>query len=243
MARKARRRGLSLALRAVAALALLVVALPLGLLLPLRWLPPPQTAFMAQARLSALLADASPGIDYRWVPLEKISPQAALAVIASEDQRFFGHWGVDVEAVRKARSESRSGRALRGASTLTQQVAKNLFLWSGRSYLRKGIEAYLAVWIELLWPKQRILEVYLNVAEMGPGVYGVGAAADRCFDTTAAALTEREASVLAAVLPNPRAMRCDRPSAYVLRRAAWIRRQMRQLGGTRFLETSGTPMP
>jgi monofunctional biosynthetic peptidoglycan transglycosylase len=159
------------------------------------------------------------------VPWERISPHAAVAVLASEDQRFPQHAGFDLESIADAVEERSRGGRLRGASTISQQVAKNLFLWPGRSWLRKGLEAWLTVWIEALWPKPRILEVYLNVAQFGPCTFGVGAASRRFFGKEPAHLTLAEASLLAAVLPNPVRRRVEAPSPGVRRRAAWIARQ------------------
>lgn len=207
----------------------------------LRWVPPPTTAFMLADRAGALLdGDFGYRNDYRWVPLERISPQAALAVIASEDQRFPFHAGFDFESIRKAvryneRAAAR-GRPLRGASTLSQQVAKNLFLWSGRSWPRKALEAGITLLIEALWPKDRILEVYLNIAEFGRGTWGVEAAAQRFFGKEAKRLTRREAATLAAVLPAPKRWRVDAPPARVLARRDAIVAQMRLLGGPAFLK-------
>ena len=152
-------------------------------------------------------------------------------MIAAEDQNFPTHRGFDVESIQKAIDAAERGRRLRGASTISQQVAKNLFLWSGRSFVRKGLEAYFTVLIELTWPKRRILEVYLNVAELGDGVFGVEAASQRFFKKPAAKLGPSEAALLAAVLPNPIRFRANRPSAYVEERRAWILQQMDQLGG------------
>jgi monofunctional biosynthetic peptidoglycan transglycosylase len=221
-----------LARRAGVALAW-VAALTLAMILALRWIPPPTTSWMLAYRLT------HPGgaIAYEWVPWEEISPQAALAVVAAEDQRFFDHQGFDLSAIRDVLRGSRSGERMRGASTITQQVAKNLFLWSDRSFLRKGLEAGLTVFIELLWPKRRILEVYLNVAQLGPGTFGFEAASQRYFRKSAAALTPSEAALLAAVLPNPERLRAERPSAYVRQRQAWVLRQMRLLGGTALLRS------
>lgn len=168
---------------------------------------------------------------YRWTDWEAIAPHAALAVIASEDQKFPDHHGFDVEAIQMALDEARDGGRLRGASTISQQTAKNLFLWPGRSFFRKGLEAYLTVLIELCWSKQRIVEVYLNVAEFGDGLFGITAASERFFAKNPADLTADEAALLAAVLPNPARLRVDQPSPYVRERQAWIRRHMRQLGG------------
>lgn len=211
-----------------------------GTILLLRWVPPPTSAFMLSDRLGAILeGDFDYRNRYRWVPLERISPHAALAVIASEDQRFPFHAGFDFESIRAAvRHNERAaarGRPLRGASTLSQQVAKNLFLWSGRSWFRKGLEAGITLLIEALWPKERILEVYLNIAEFGRGTYGVQAASQRFFDKDAKRLTRREAATLAAVLPAPKRWRVDAPSARVLRRRDAIVAQMRLLGGPAFL--------
>ncbi len=208
----------------------LIILISAIVFLVLRWLPAPTSAFMLRQQLSGV------DVDYRWVDMARISPHAALAVIASEDQNFFDHWGIDVKAIADAVEENRLRRRPRGASTISQQVAKNLFLWPGHSYVRKGIEAYLTLLMELLWTKARILEVYLNVAEMGKGVFGVEAAAQRFFNKPASRLSRREAATLAAVLPSPRRMFADRPSDYVRRRTWQIRQQMNGLGGLRFLE-------
>jgi monofunctional biosynthetic peptidoglycan transglycosylase len=174
--------------------------------------------------------------DYEWVDLEDISPNAAIAVIASEDQQFPFHAGFDFKSIREAVRASERGKKLRGASTISQQVAKNLFLWNG-GFVRKGLEAYFTVLIESMWPKERILEMYLNIAEFGRGIYGVEAAAHHFFHKTAARLTSGEAALLAAVLPNPIRLRVDRPSAYVFSRREWILGQMRDLGGASYLKS------
>jgi len=168
-------------------------------------------------------------IDYRWVDRREIAPAAARAVIAAEDQRFLEHFGLDLASIEKALETYRAGGELRGASTITQQVAKNLFLWNGRSLVRKGLEAYFALVIELLWPKERILEMYLNIAEFGPSVFGIEAAAERFFGADASRLDPRQAALLAAVLPNPKLMHAARPSAHVRTRQAEILEQMRLL--------------
>ena len=207
-----------------------LIVLTVVIVLPFRWVPPPTTAFMIQERLSGAQ------IDYRWVPMTRISAHAALAVVASEDQNFFNHWGVDLKAVAEAIEDNRSRETPRGASTISQQVVKNLFLWPGHSYLRKGIEVYFTVVMECLWPKRRILEVYLNIAEMGRGIFGVEAAAQRFFQKAAAGLNRQESATLAAVLPNPKRMHAKRPSDYVRGRTWQIVRQMTALGGTRFVD-------
>jgi len=174
--------------------------------------------------------------DYFWRPLESMSPNLALAVVAAEDQKFPTHFGFDFEAIEDALVDYAEGQRLRGASTLTQQVARNLVLWQGRSLLRKGLEVWFTGLLELLWPKRRILEVYLNIAELGPKTFGAEAASRRFFKHGAQALQPEQAALLAAVLPNPIKMRVDRPSAYVKQRQAWILRQMRQLGGLTYLD-------
>jgi monofunctional glycosyltransferase len=202
----------------------------------LRWLPPLTSAFMVQARVAAWQARRHDyRTDFRWVSLEQISPHAAMAVIASEDQQFPYHAGFDFNSIREAVRASEHGKRLRGASTISQQVAKNLFLWSGHSYVRKALEAYFTVLIETLWPKERILEVYLNIAQFGDGIYGVQAAAARFWHEPALRLSSAEAASLAAVLPNPLRLHADRPSRYVIARRDWILAQMRDLGGAAYL--------
>jgi len=210
----------------------------LALVLLLRWVPPPTSAVM----LTRVIAEGQ-AQRYEWVPLERISPEAALAVVAAEDQKFPLHAGFDFEQIRKALQSNANGGRMRGASTLTQQVARNLFLWQGRSWLRKGLEAWLTGLLELFWPKRRILEVYLNVAEMGERTFGVEAASRRYFGHSADGLTRRQAALLAAVLPSPRRYRVDAPSKYVLERRNWILAQMRQLGGLSYLEDMLDPGP
>ncbi|MFO1455899.1 MAG: monofunctional biosynthetic peptidoglycan transglycosylase [Steroidobacteraceae bacterium] len=215
---------------------LLALGSSVGSVLLMRWVAPWTSAFMVATRKDALLeGDFAYANDYRWVSLEQISPHAAIAVIASEDQQFPFHAGFDFKSIREAVRHNAHSKKVRGASTISQQVAKNLFLWRGRSYLRKGLEAWFTVLIEALWPKERILEVYLNVAEFGRGVYGVEAAAQRFFHKPAARLTRSQAATLAAVLPNPVRFRADAPSAYVQKRRGQILGQMRALGGPAYL--------
>ena len=192
----------------------------------LRWLPPPTSAVMLARTLREGRSQ-----DYQWVALERIAPAAALAVVAAEDQKFPHHWGFDVAAIWDAAQNGARGGRLRGASTLTQQVARNLFLWQGRSYLRKGLEAWMTLLLEIAWPKRRVLEVYLNIAEMGERTFGVEAASRRFFARPAGAITMEQAALLAAVLPNPRRYHVERPSAYVVERRDWILQQMTHLGG------------
>lgn len=204
-----------------------ITVLPIG---ALRWFPPPTSAFMMQQGLGNLVTGAWIWPDYQWVPRTRIAASVALAVVAAEDQRFPTHFGLDLEAIRDAADHNARGGAVRGASTLTQQTVKNLFLWPGRSWVRKGLEAWLALWMELLLPKWRILELYLNLAQFGDNVYGVEAASQRYFGIPAARLDPAQAALLAAVLPNPVRYRVDAPSKYVRGRQAWILGQMRQLG-------------
>ena len=213
------------------------VVLSALVVLSFRWIDPPTSAFMLETRLRATSeGDRTYRTDYEWVNLEHISAHAAIAVIASEDQQFPFHTGFDLNSIRESVRASERGKKLRGASTISQQVAKNLFLWNGRSFVRKGVEAWMTVLIELTWPKERILEVYLNIVELGRGIYGMEAAARRFYHKPAARLTSSEAAVLAAVLPNPIRMHADRPSAYVLERRDWILGQMRALGGASYLQ-------
>lgn len=199
------------------------------LVLPLRWMDPPLTAFMLKDWWSS---DRWPAQE--WVSLDRISPQLRIAVIASEDQLFPLHHGFDLKMIADAMEESPARR--RGASTISQQVAKNLYLWSGRSYLRKGVEAWFTLLIETMWPKERILEVYLNIAEFGRGIYGAGAASKRLFGKSPDSLNRYESSLLAAVLPNPKWRKANRPSPYVRKRAVEIMLAIRDLGGISYLQ-------
>lgn len=196
---------------------ILTVALPVGLTVVYRFVPPPVTILMIQRVFEGK------GLDYRWRPLRKISPALVQAAIASEDARFCEHNGFDFEAMKKAwkHNQRRPGR-IKGGSTISQQTAKNVFLWPQRSYVRKGLEAYYTVLIETLWGKRRIMEVYLNVAEMGEGTYGAQAAARRYFGVDADDLTRAQAARLVAILPNPLKYRAVKPGPYVARRARRI---------------------
>jgi len=203
----------------------------------LRWINPPTSAFMLRDRIAAATArDASYVFRHEWRDWSAISKHVPVAVIAAEDQAFPFHDGFDFKQIDRALADRERGRRLRGASTISQQVAKNLFLWPEQSWLRKGLEAYFTVLIETLWPKQRLLEVYLNVAEFGRGVFGVGAASEVYFRKRAARLNQYDAALLAAVLPSPKRMRVNAPSNYVRSRQQWILEQMRGLGGTALLK-------
>jgi monofunctional biosynthetic peptidoglycan transglycosylase len=206
------------------------LVLTLGAVLLLRWVAPPTSAFMLRDRGVAWWQhDQTFHFQHEWVAWANISSQAKLAVIASEDQKFAEHFGFDLESISAALEERRKGGRTRGASTLSQQVAKNLFLWPGQSWVRKGLEAWFTLLIESCWTKQRILEVYLNVAEFGKGVYGVGAASQSFFEKPAARLSAADAAMLAAVLPSPKRFRVTAASAYVRKRQQWILGQMRAI--------------
>jgi monofunctional glycosyltransferase len=213
------------------------IVLSAGTVLALRWIDPPTSSFMVRERFAAPArgAKAAP-IRHRWVDWRDTSAHIKVAVIAAEDQLFPEHHGFDLKSINDALEDRERGRRTRGASTISQQVAKNLFLWPEQSWLRKGLEAYFTVLIETLWPKRRILEVYLNVAEFGRGVFGVGAAAEVYFGKRAARLNAYDAALLAAVLPSPKRMRANAPSSYVRSRQQWILEQMQGLGGTGLLK-------
>lgn len=200
-------------------------------------MPVPFSAVMVERQLGAWLSGDFGYVAHSdWVSMDEISPWMGLAVIAAEDQKFPDHWGFDVTAIEKALAHNeRNENRIRGASTLSQQTAKNLFLWDGRSWVRKGLEAGLTLGMETVWSKKRILTVYLNIAEFGDGIFGVEAAAQRYFHKPASRLSLSEAALLAAVLPNPLRFKANAPSGYVRNRQAWIMRQMRQLGGESFM--------
>lgn len=223
--------------RAVGLGACVAVAVSMLAIVALRWASPPTTAFMLGHQIGAWRAGTSAaGVRYQWVDWADINPELAVAVVAAEDQRFREHHGLDFAAIRDALEERRREGRVRGASTISQQVAKNLFLWPGQSWLRKGVESYLTVLIELVWSKRRVLEVYLNVAEFGDGVYGVGAASVHFFAREPALIDREQAALLAAVLPSPKRLDVSHPSAYVRSRQNWILSQMEQLGGVSYLD-------
>ena len=198
----------------------------------LRFIDPPFSAFMAARQVSSWIqGDWNAGIAYEWRDLDRMAPSLPLALVAAEDQNFPAHNGFDFKAIEKARLNNARGRKVRGASTISQQVAKNLFLWSGRSWVRKGIEAWYTVLIETFWPKHRILEMYANIAEFGDGVYGAQAASRTFFGKDARRLTPAESARLAAVLPSPKRYDAKHPGPYVERRSRGIQRQMHHLGG------------
>jgi monofunctional biosynthetic peptidoglycan transglycosylase len=221
MPRRKRRRALT---RAAWAGLIVAVVAPVLTIVVLRFVPPPLTPFMVVRRLTS-----GTGWNYRWMPLAAMSPYIPRAVIAAEDTRFVQHHGFDWTEMESALAEQRHGRRLRGASTISMQCARSLFLWPGRSVVRKGIEAYLTVLLEALWPKSRILEVYLNIVEWGDGTYGCEAAARRQLGVSCAALDAEAAARLAAILPNPHRWSASRPGPYVRRRVLTILERMPQV--------------
>lgn len=214
------------------------------LVLSLRWLDPPTSGIqIARAVEASGKGDKSYRALQCWRDLDQLGTALPIAVIASEDQRFAEHFGFDVAELKKALAAARTGEKLRGASTLSQQTAKNLFLWPGRSWVRKGLEAWFTVLIELTWPKQRILEVYLNIVEFGDGVFGGCAAAAHYWGIEAKSLSAVRAARLAAALPNPHVYKVEPPSPYVAERAQWILGQIRNLGGAQYLDALDAEPP
>lgn len=195
-----------------------------------KWVPVPFTPLMA----IRYFENPDEEIRHDWVPMEEISPNLQLAVVASEDQNFLNHSGFDYEAIKKAMKENKTRKKARGASTISQQTAKNVFLWPNSSWFRKGLEVYFTFWIELLWSKERILEVYLNSIEMGKSIYGAEAAAQVWFNKSAERLSQYEAAAIAAVLPNPRVYKAAPASNFIQQRKNWIVRQMNNLGRLKF---------
>lgn len=218
-------------LRTLLTTLLVLLALSVLLVLLLRWLNPPVSALMLERQLS----EENYSSQRTWVPWQSLPNNLKMAVIAGEDQQFSEHYGFDLAAIRAALSYNQSSSSIRGASTISQQVAKNTFLWSSRSWPRKALEAWFTLWIEVLWSKERILEVYLNSAEWGPGIFGAEAAAQYHFNTTAANLSNQQAYLLAAILPSPLLRSASQPSAATAQRARWIAQQVRQLGSTQYL--------
>lgn len=206
-----------------------------ALVIVLRWLPLPGSMLMVERKIESWFDGEPIDLQHSWRSWDNLPDDLKIAVIAGEDQKFAEHHGFDLPAIQKALAHNERGGSVRGASTISQQVAKNVFLWSGRSWIRKGFEAWFTLLIETFWSKQRILEVYLNSAEWDAGVFGAQAAAQHHFGVDAKRLSRQQASLLAAVLPNPRKWSAARPGAYVRQRAAWIRQQMWQLGGDEYL--------
>ena len=207
----------------------------LGLTLIYRWVPVYFTPLMGIRLVEqALDKDKELQLVKDWAPIDEISTHMVQAVVAAEDQKFLDHFGFDVEAIQKALAGNQTGRNLKGGSTISNQTAKNVFLWPGRNYFRKGLEAYFTLLIELLWSKERIMEVYLNVIETGEGMYGVEAAAQAFYNKQSSQLNRNEAAMIAAVLPNPRPWSPAKPTPYNYQRQSWILRNMNNLNPVGF---------
>lgn len=201
----------------------------------MRWINPVTSSIMVQRQISNFIKGDFELIKYHWVDYDDVSRYVPIAIVAAEDQNFPNHWGFDFKQIEKAMKQNKKGKRIRGASTITQQVAKNLFLWEGKSFVRKGIEAYFTVLIELLWSKKRILEVHMNIAEFGKNIFGVGIASIAYFKKPPDKLTINQAALLAAVLPNPIRYSVVKPSGYVRGRQTWIIKQINSLGGPDYL--------
>lgn len=213
-----------------------IILIYLLILFVFRWVPIPSSAFIYHQNA---LHKAEPKVyssaSYEWIDWKDIPSDLVLAVITAEDQRFPTHWGVDLIELRKAIMNREGASSIRGASTITQQVAKNLFLWNGRSYIRKGVEVFISLSLELVWSKQRILEVYLNVAQFAPVTFGVKAASKKIYGKAPKELTKEECAMLASVLPTPAKSNALEPSATLQKRHAWILEHMEKLGGVTYL--------
>lgn len=201
----------------------------LGAVVLYRWVPVPLTPLMVIRCVQQMSRGEQVRLRHHWVPKEEMSAYLPMAVIASEDQLFLQHHGFDFDAIEQAVKENRAGKRQRGASTISQQTAKNVFLWPGHSWVRKGLEVYFTALIELIWGKDRIMEVYLNSIEMGDGIYGAEAVAQWHFGCTAADLTRANCALIAATLPNPLRFNSQSPSPYMLKRQTWILRQMKRV--------------
>lgn len=215
--------------------ALWFFGLSIGLVIIYRFVPVPITPLMV-IRVVEQAFDSEKDVRlYKdWVPISRISKNAPQAVIGAEDQKFLDHNGFDVEAMKKAWENNKKGKRIKGASTITQQTVKNVFLWPSRSYIRKGLEAYFTVLVEFFWSKERIIEVYLNVIEMGDGIYGIEAASQTYYKKPAEKLNRSQAAMIAAVLPNPRRWKPSNPTRYIRTRQNWILRQMNNLNPVGF---------
>lgn len=201
-------------------------AISIALVIVFKWIPVPATPLMVIRSVQQVTSGEDVVWKHDWESIDNISKNLQLAVICSEDQNFLNHYGFDMKAIEKAIEYNKRGKRTRGASTISQQTAKNVFLWPQRSWLRKGLETYFTFLIELFWSKERIMEVYLNSIEMGNGIYGAEAAAQHWFKKPAAKLTRYQAAAIAAVLPNPMRYRANPASAYIQRRQVWIVTQM-----------------
>lgn len=228
-------------IKRILALGIVLLLLSIVLVASGRWINPPTTALMLERQWQAYQQQQKLTIQHNWVDWSQLPDSLKLAVIAGEDQKFAYHHGFDMAAIKAALAHNQKGGSLRGGSTLSQQLAKNLFLWSGRSWPRKVLEAWFTAWIELLWSKERILEIYLNSVEWGPGIFGAQAAARYHFAVPVQQLNTTQSSLLAASLPNPLQWRASHPNAHIQQRAAWIRQQIKQLGGAQYLKRLQQP--
>jgi len=202
-----------------------------------KWIDPPISAFIvSNTTVKSYLTFGAAEYKQNWVSFDEISPHFFVAVISSEDQRFLEHFGFDFKQIEKAIEERDRGRRVRGASTITQQLAKNLFLWSGKDFIRKGVEAYITLWMELILSKKRILELYANIVELGNSIYGVEAASLEYFNKPAKRLTKSEAALLAAILPYPKRYNLSRPTHFLLGKKEKIKLRMDQIGGESILK-------
>lgn len=215
-------------------LLLYALVIPIIVVVIFKWVPVPATPLMAIRYFEQKQTDQKSVWKHDWVPLEDISKNLQLAVICSEDQNFLKHRGFDIQAIEKAIDDNQKGKRIRGGSTISQQTAKNVFLWPQRSWLRKGMEAYVTILIELIWSKERIMEVYLNSIEMGNGVYGAEAAAQYWFKKPASKLSKSEAAAIAAILPRPLKYKANPPTAYIASRKLWIMKQMMFFGPLKY---------
>lgn len=224
--------------RLLIGLLLVVLLASLLVTLPFRWIPPPTSAFILQAESTGLGAQPPcTRVSRDWIGWNDIAPWIPLAVIAAEDQLFPSHWGFDFNAIAGVLRKVQGGGRIRGASTITQQLVKNLYLWPDQSWLRKAVESWMTLVLEASWPKRRILEVYLNMVQFSDCTFGVESASRRFFGKPASGLTGREAALLASVLPNPVRFTLSRPSAYMQKRAEWIQKQMQALGGVAYIHS------
>ncbi len=208
----------------------------IGITIIYRFVPPLVTFLMLQRVVEQKIDGEEIKLKKDWVPIEDISTFMQRAVIASEDQHFIKHWGFDLEAIEKAYNSNKKSKRIKGGSTITQQTAKNIFLWPSRSYVRKALEAYFTILIELFWSKERILEVYLNSIEMGDGVYGIEAASQHYFKKPAKDLSKRESAAIAAILPNPRKWSASKPNAYIQKRQFRILKKMKYIPKPTWIE-------
>jgi monofunctional glycosyltransferase len=202
----------------------------------MRWINPVTSSIMIQRQIASFIRGDFELVNYHWVDYDNVSKYMPIAIVAAEDQNFPNHFGFDFKQIEKAIKQNKKGKRIRGASTITQQVAKNLFLWEGKSFIRKGIEAYFTILIELLWDKKRILEVHMNIAEFGKNIFGVGIASLTYYKVPPSKLSMSQAALLAAVLPNPLRYSVLKPSGYVRARQNWIINQINSLGGPDYLK-------